>query len=205
MTSDADPGFRIVPPEPPRSPEVVEFFHSHPEFDVSSSLAFLTQHYPDTSGWIVDSGVAVQALTGRRMDQPSDIDVVCRDVGMETDFGHGNGLDPTERRYIDIKSIDHWLLGRGVKFADPISLWKYIADLSSHCSIEGYSVMVMNPAIIAATKSTMARMTQRPKDIADLALLSVDPDQLHAATELLRGHDIDHNFQYLQTTSSTHT
>jgi hypothetical protein len=185
MTIDSDPGFRIVAPETPRSADAAEFFQTHPEFAVSDSLAFLAQHYPDTSEWIVDSGVAVQALTGERPGQPSDI-------------GHSNGIDPTDRRYIDVKSIDHWLLGRGAGLADPSSLWPYIVALSLPRDIEGHSVRIMHPAIIAAGKSTMARMTQRPKDIADLELLAVEPKQLQAATELLRGHDVDHQFRLLQ-------
>jgi hypothetical protein len=147
---------------------------------------------------IVDSGIAVQALTGERLGRPSDIDIVSHGPDMEADFGHSNGIDPTDRRYIDVKSIDHWLLGRGVGLADSSSLWPYIVALSTPRNIEGHLVRIMHPAIIAAGKNTMARMAQRPKDIADLALLAVEPEQLQAATELLRGHDIDHQFRLLQ-------
>ncbi|HSW78327.1 MAG TPA: hypothetical protein VLG36_06020 [Candidatus Chromulinivoraceae bacterium] len=198
MTIDSDPGFKIIAPEPPRSPEAAEFFRNHPEFTVSDSLTFLTDHYPDTSEWIVDSGVAVQALTGRREGYPSDIDIVSLSPDMETDFGHSDGIDPADRRYIDVKSIDHWLLGRGAGLADPSSLWPYIVALSLPRDIEGHSVRIMHPAIIAAGKSTMAKMTQRPKDTADLELLAVEPGQLQAATELLRGHDLERQFRLLQ-------
>ncbi len=198
MTVDSDPGFRIIPPDPPRSPEAAEFFRSHPEFIVSDSLAFLAEHYPDTSQWIIDSGVAIQALTGHRDGYPSDIDVVSLSPRMEADFGHSNGIDPADRRYIDVKSIDHWLLGRGSGLTDPPSLWPYIVALSLPRNIEGHFVRIMHPAIIAAGKSTMAKMTQRPKDVADLELLAVEPEQLQAATELLRGNDLERQFRLLQ-------
>src|SRR4051812_17818269 len=110
--SDIDPHFRIIPPEPPRSPGVIEFFANNPEFDVRQSLQFLTAHYPDTNTWVVDSGVAVQLLTGKRELVPRDVDIVCLTDEMEKDFGHTDGLDPKDNRYIDVKSIKHWLSGR---------------------------------------------------------------------------------------------
>ncbi len=197
MIADADPGFRVVPPEPPRSPEAAEFFRTHPEFNVDDSLDFLVAHYPDTSTWIVDSGIAVQALAGRRDSIPSDIDIVSIDEGMEDDFGHSNGLVPGDRRYIDVKSVSHWMLGRDISTLDPETLWYYLSELSLPRDISGHDVRIMHPAILAATKSTMARMAVRPKDTADLQLLAVDRDEIEAATALLQGHDPERHAQFL--------
>jgi len=171
---------------------------SHPEFNVSDSLGFLTTQYPDTSEWIVDSGVAIEALAGKREQPPEDIDIVSHTADMEADFGEHGSSVTGDRRYIDVKSVDHWLERRSAALADPTALWPYIVALSSAHEIKGHTVRVMHPAIIAATKSTMARMEQRSKDVADLELLAVSPEQLHAATELLKGHDPDLQFGILQ-------
>jgi hypothetical protein len=44
----------------------------------------------------------------------------------------------------------------------------------------------------------MARMSQRSKDLADLDLLAVEPEQLQAATELLKGHEFDRQYAILK-------
>ena len=186
--SDTDPTFRIIPPEPPNSPEVREFFATNPELDVEQSLRFLVENYPDTNSWVVDSGVAVQLLTGKRELASRDIDIVCRTDEMEDDFGHTNGRNPDDNRYIDVKSIKHWLSGR-VMGADEQATWGHILASSKVADVSGLAVRVMHPAIIAAGKSTLARMTQRPKDITDLELLSVSEEELDAATKLLQGHN----------------
>ena len=186
--SETDPNFRIIPPDPPRSPEVREFFAANPELDVASSLAFLNVNYPDKDSWIVDSGVAVQLLTGKRLDIPSDLDILCRNDAMEADFGHSSGTDPRDRRYIDVKSIGHWLEGR-VGNVDEQAVWESIIATSSMHEINGATFRIMHPAIIVAGKSTLARMSPRPKDATDIAVLNVTAERLTAATELLRGND----------------
>ena len=168
---DADPGFTILPPDPPHSPVVAEFFADNPEFNVTDNLAFLAEHYPDTSSWIVEGGVAVQALTGRRESPPGDIDVICRDRGMEADFGHSDGFDPSDRRYIDVKTTEDWLQRKRVVESGEPSLWDYVLASSLSITIDGFPVHVMHPALIAAGKSTLFQGLQRPKDISDVALL----------------------------------
>lgn len=200
ITADTGPSFSLIRPQPPRSPEVASFFETHPEFDVSSSLEFVTQHYPDVSDWIVDSGIAVQILTGRREQQPSDLDIVCRDPEMEEDFGRSSAMYD-DRRYIDVKSLDHWLLGRGEVRGDQSSLWEYVSALSIPMDVGGHTIQVMHPALIAATKSTVAKMEQRPKDLADIELLAVSPGQIEAATALLRGHEPEKQFEFLMNSS----
>ena len=76
-------------------------------------------------------------------------------------------------RSVDVKSLDHWLLGRGSTQGDQSSLWEYISALSVPVDIDGHIVKVMHPALVAAGKSTMAKMAQRPKDLTDLRLLAV--------------------------------
>ena len=140
--------------------------------------------------------MAIQLLTGKREIIPGDLDIVCRTDDMEADFGHTNGLNPEDNRYIDVKSISHWLRGR-VTNADEQLVWEGIVATSSMHEVDGVTFRVMHPAIIAAGKSTLARMSPRPKDASDLALLSVPPAQLTAATELLRGHGLEEHVQFL--------
>lgn len=194
--SEVDPLFSIIPPVPPRSLEVREFFEANPKFDVQKSLQFLVTHYPDTDSWVVDSGVAVQLLTGKRELIPRDIDIVCQSDEMEDDFGHTNGLDPNDIRYIDVKSIKHWLGGR-VLGVDEQTIWKNLVMTSKFIDVNGLSVRIMHPAIIAAGKSALARMTQRPKDITDIELLAVSPEELEAATKLLQGIKPEEQLAYL--------
>ena len=194
--SDIEPPFRIIPPEPPRSPEVREFFATNPELDVQGSLRFLVTNYPDTDSWVVDSGVAVQLLTSVRELEPRDIDIVCQTNEMEDDFGHTNGLDLNDNRYIDVKSIKHWLSGRVLE-ADEETTWKYIVATSKIVEVGGLTIRIMHPALIAAEKSTLARMTQRPKDITDIQLLAVSSEQIDAATKLLQGNNTEEQLKIL--------
>lgn len=194
--NDIDPLFKIIPPDPPHSPEVREFFTNNPEFSVQRSLEFLTLHYPNIDTWVVDGGVAVQQLTGKRDLVPRDIDIVCFADEMEEDFGHTNGLDPNDNRYIDVKAIKHWLIGRAMG-ADEQATWERIVASSRLASVDGLTFRIMHPAIIAAGKSTLARMTQRPKDISDIELLKVSPKQLDAATKLLQGINPEEQLKYL--------
>ncbi len=90
--SDINPTFRMKTPEPPHSPYVREFFAANPDMNLKASLQFLETQYPDRDSWMLDSGVAVQILTGAREVVPIDIDVVCLNDEMESDFGHTNGL-----------------------------------------------------------------------------------------------------------------
>ncbi|MGB4759141.1 MAG: hypothetical protein WBP26_03715 [Candidatus Saccharimonadales bacterium] len=194
--NEIDPAFRIISPEPPRSPEVKDFFVANPEFNVEKSLLFLAAHYPDSDSWVVDSGVAVQLLTGKRKLEPRDLDIVSQTDEMEDDFGHTNGLDPNDSRYIDVKSIKHWLSGR-VPEVDEQTIWKYVIATSKFIEVSGLRVRVMHPALIAAGKSTLARMAQRPKDSSDIELLQVTPEQLDAATKLLQGQRPDEQLKRL--------
>jgi len=132
---------------------------------------------------------------------PNDIDVVSRDDSMEEDFGHSSGLDSSDVRYIDVKSINHWLRGRVQSF-DGDMVWRSIIASSQDLNVNGVTVRVMHPAIIAAGKSTLARMVPRTKDAEDIKLLNVSDLEIEAATKLMRNEDPDTQLRILRSTSS---
>jgi hypothetical protein len=80
---------------------------------------------------------------------------------------------------------------------DEESVWKNIVATSRPVEIDGLTVRVMHPAIIAAGKSTLARMAQRPKDISAIELLGVTAEQLDAATKLLQGINSEQQLERL--------
>jgi hypothetical protein len=203
MTIDVDPGFTAHAPEPIRSPEVARFYDQNPELDVGRSLAFVTKNYPDTSVWVIEGGVAVQALTRSRAVQPHDLDIVCQDPTMEAAFGYPEQPDLSQTRgpdrYIDVKTLERWLRRKRLVVPGEPSLWEHVLALSLPMAIEGSPVRVLHPALIAAGKSTLFQGTQRrPKDEHDVQLLAVSDEQVMAATELLLGHDPEKQIDILQ-------
>jgi hypothetical protein len=156
---------------------VAEFLGTNPNFELGQSIDFLAAHYGQQE-WVVEGGAAVHNLAGGGRPEPHDLDIVCRDPGMQRDFNGPN--------YFDIKSLALWMGCKGLEPAP--DLWHHVMDTSIPATVAGADVRLMSPALIAAGKSfPYLGRPQRQKDILDIELLGVKPYELEAAKARMLG------------------